>query len=178
MTIARRARYGRIERMVEELLVTHGVASRPPVPIEAIVKAHSISLRRGDFGDVSGLLLRDAETAVIGVNGSHPKTRQRFTVAHEFGHFLLHEGIVDHVDRGYRVNYRNRESSLARDVEEIEANFFAASLLMPRSMLEKLDAVSAIDSDRGVRDLAKTFEVSAHAMSLRLANVYSEHAPF
>jgi Zn-dependent peptidase ImmA (M78 family) len=105
-------------------------------------------------------------------------TRRRFTIAHEFGHYLLHEGISEHVNYGYRVNFRDQESSLARDVEEIEANFFAASLLMPRSMLDACGAVHAVDSDVLVRNLAKRFQVSQHAMSLRLANVYRRYTPF
>jgi Zn-dependent peptidase ImmA (M78 family) len=76
------------------------------------------------------------------------------------------------------VNYRNDVSSLARDVEEIEANFFAASLLMPKRMLDACNGIDAIDDDRRVRELAKRFSVSAHAMSLRLANVYSRYAPY
>ena len=143
-----------------------------------MVREYGIELRRGDLEDVSGLLVRGEETAVIGVNSGQSRVRQRFTIAHEFGHFLLHEGIREHVDHGYRVNYRDQESALARDVEEIEANFFAASLLMPKRLLDARDAVHAIDDDLLVAALAKEFNVSRHAMSLRLANVYSRFAPY
>lgn len=178
MSTARRARYGRIERMVDALLEADGVAEVPPVPVEAMIRRRGISLQKGDLEDVSGLLVRDGSSSIIGVNGGHPVVRQRFTIAHEFGHFLLHEGIVEHVDHGYRVNYRNDESSLARDVEEIEANFFAASLLMPKRMLDVCDGVGAIDDDQRVSKLARLFNVSAHAMSLRLSNVYRRFAPY
>lgn len=178
MSTFRRARYGRIERMVDELLDADGIGDAPPVPVEAMIHRRGISLQKGDLEDVSGLLVRDGSSSIIGVNGSHPAVRQRFTIAHEFGHFLLHEGIVEHVDHGYRVNYRNDESSLARDVEEIEANFFAASLLMPKRMLDACGGVDAIDDDQRVKQLATRFNVSAHAMSLRLANVYRRFAPY
>lgn len=175
---SRRARYGRIERLVGGLLEAAPATAEPPVPVERMVRVHGIEIRKGDLDDVSGLLLRSDDGAIIGVNAKQSRVRQRFTVAHEFGHFLLHEGIREHVDRGYRVNFRNRESELARDVEEIEANFFAASLLMPRRMLDALDASQAIDDDAAVRRLAGAFNVSGHAMSLRLANLYSNHAPY
>lgn len=178
MTPARRARYSRIERIVDGLV--EGVHAAP-VPVEAMVRAHGITLRSGDLGeDVSGLLIRggDGADAIIGVNATQPRTRRRFTIAHEFGHFLLHEGISEHVDQGYRVNFRSGESALATNVEEIEANFFAASLLMPRRLLDAHGAIEAVDSDSLVGQLAATFEVSRHAMSLRLANVYREHAPY
>jgi Zn-dependent peptidase ImmA (M78 family) len=153
-------------------------AATVPVPVERMVKDRGITLRKGDLGDVSGLLLRDLGSATIGVNSTQSPVRQRFTIAHEFGHFLLHEGIVEHVDHGYRVNYRSELSSQATEVEEIEANFFAASLLMPRSMLDEREAVAALDDDRMVRALAREFEVSQHAMSLRLANIYRQFAPY
>lgn len=178
MTPPRRARYGRIERIVEELLAAEPHISAP-VPVERMVRARGISIRRGPLDDdVSGLLVRQGDAATIGVNEGQSSLRQRFTIAHEFGHFMLHEGMVEHVDRGYRVNFRNQQSSLARDVEEIEANFFAATLLMPLRLLDAAGAVDAVDDDAMVETLAKSFQVSRHAMSLRLANVYRRYAPF
>lgn len=172
-----RARYSRIERVVEGLLLEANI-TEPPVPVERMVGNHGLEVRRGDLGDVSGLLVRDGAGAVIGVNSTQSRVRQRFTIAHEFGHYLLHEGIREHVDQGYRVNYRDEESGLARNVEEIEANFFAASLLMPRRFLNARKAVRAIDDDGLVALLAKEFNVSRHAMSLRLASVYRSQSPF
>lgn len=166
-----RPRYRRIERLVLNLLASNNITTAP-VPIEKFVKRQKVSIKYGDLGDVSGLLLREGSLATIGVNSSHPHVRQRFTIAHEFGHFLLHTGIIAHCDRDYRVNYRSEESSQATNVEEIEANFFAATLLMPRPFLDQQDALMALDDDRAVRVLAHQFDVSGHAMSLRLANIY------
>jgi Zn-dependent peptidase ImmA (M78 family) len=172
----RRARYSKIERIVAGLLASS--APGVPVPVERMVKDQGIALRKGDLGEVSGLLLRDTSGTTIGVNSTQSSVRQRFTIAHEFGHFMLHEGISEHVDHSYRVNYRSEVSSQATDVDEIEANFFAASLLMPRSMLDEREAAAALDDDRKVRLLAREFDVSQHAMSLRLANLYKQFAPF
>ena len=90
----------------------------------------------------------------------------------------MHEGISSHVDRDYRVNFRSKQSSLAIDVNEIEANFFAASLLMPEQFLINEKAIEVLDSDKGVKRLAAKFKVSRHAMSLRLANVFRTHSPY
>lgn len=177
MSAPRRARYTKIEKVVEGLLTEHRV-SKAPVPVESIVSSYGIHLKKGDLEDVSGLIVRDGSSITIGVNSEQSRTRQRFTIAHEFGHFLLHEGLSSHVDHNYRVNFRSGASSLAIDVEEIEANFFAASLLMPRTFLDAEDAIEAVDSDASVGRLAKLFNVSRHAMSLRLGNVYREHSPF
>lgn len=171
----RRARYSKIDAMVTRLLLDHG-QTRPPVRIESIAKALGVEVRTGDLGDVSGVLVRHGDTAIIGTNSEQGAQRQRFTIAHELGHFLLHEGITNHVDRNYRLNYRSAESSQATNVEEIEANYFAASILMPKHFLDARNAEEALDSDSLVAALAKEFHVSRHAMSLRLANLYQ--APY
>ncbi len=177
MNAPRRARYTKIENLVSSLLEKHQV-DQAPVPVERIVASYGIQLRKGDLEDVSGLIVRAGTSVTIGVNAKQSRKRQRFTIAHEFGHFLLHEGMSSHVDKNYRVNFRSDESSLAVDVEEIEANFFAATLLMPKAFLHKANAVDAVDSDRSVAELAAMFNVSQHAMSLRIGNVYREHSPF
>lgn len=166
-----RVRYAKIERFVESLLTEHKI-SGPPVRIDKLVRKFNIDLKSGDLGEFSGLVVREGSSATIGVNYKHPETRQRFTIAHEFGHFLLHAGISAHYDRDYRVNFRSAESSQATNVEEIEANFFAASILMPRKFLDKDKAVLTLDSDVEVQKLAKRYDVSRHAMSLRLVNLY------
>lgn len=150
----------------------------PAVPIEKLLRKHCIDLKVGHLEDVSGLLVRSAESAMIGVNASHPEVRKRFTIAHEFGHYMLHAGISAHYDRDYRINFRSRESSEATNIEEIEANFFAASILMPKHFLDRDQAVMALDNDEEVAKLAKKYNVSRHAMSLRLGNVYRVYKPF
>ena len=105
----------------------------------------------------------------IGVNAKQSPARRRFTIAHEFGHFLLHEGFPAMSITTTASIFARMRSSLAVDIEEIEANFFAACLLMPKQFLIAVDAIEALDSDRAVGRLATAFKVSRHAMSLRLA---------
>ncbi len=126
--------------------------------------------------DLSGLLYRDGDQVVIGVNNGHAARRRRFTVAHEIGHLVLHKGrplVLDHV----RVNFRNATSSTATDHEEIQANAFAAELLMPAAQV-LASAKAALEGGRAsdaalVRDLADGFEVSEQAMEYRLVNLGS-----
>lgn len=121
------------------------------------------------------MLYRDRDRSVIGVNSSHPLTRQRFTIAHELGHLLLHGSrsvIVDtHVFR------RDQTSSMGTETEEREANGFAAELLMPSVFVEReFDAV--LDDDPGVTArqlvarLAAVFGVSEQAMEIRLGTLH------
>ena len=67
---------------------------------------------------------------MIGVNEDHHSNRQRFSIAHEIAHFVLHHGDT-YIDKGYRVHFRDLESGSGTKREEMEANAFAAALLMP-----------------------------------------------
>lgn len=156
------------------LLKTQGITCPPINPI-SIAKNLGISVEKAPFSeDLSGVLMREDGHAIIALNKAHPKLRQRFTVAHELGHFALkHQGdmFVDHKV----LNKRDGRSKIAIDPQEIEANAFAAALLMPERMV--LDAVIDIAADGTpqrndlIKRLAKTFEVSALAMEFRLVNL-------
>jgi Zn-dependent peptidase ImmA (M78 family) len=169
-----RPRYARIEQLVESLLKEAGVTA-PPVPIETIVKARGITIRELDLKDVSGLVVRDGNLTVIGVNKDHVPTRKRFTIAHECAHALLHDGKEVRYDKDFRVDFRSGVSSLGVDVEEMEANFFAACILMPRRFLEADPRISQMDVEEDASDtvklLAARYKVSSHAMSIRLGTL-------
>src|SRR6266581_6619050 len=118
-----------IQQRVTELLEKFNI-KRAAVDVEKIAKELNIEIVRGDVDeDVSGYLMRDLRTgkAVIGVNDSHIKPRQRFTIAHELGHFLLHTGETFHVDQekgALTVKFRDAQSSTGEDDSEREANLF------------------------------------------------------
>ena len=172
-----RPRFSFIVRLTERLLSDRAVTA-PPVPVEAIAKAMGCRIVFGPLQNISGILVRSAEGATIGVNERQPPARRRFTIAHELGHLLLHRGDQITYDHEFRVNLRSVESSEGRDVEEIEANFFAASLLMPDACLDAdpRTAFIHLDDDAAVGALAKTFKVSQQAMTLRLARLLGRKA--
>ncbi|MCX5006678.1 ImmA/IrrE family metallo-endopeptidase [Streptomyces sp. NBC_00638] len=167
----------RAEQAAVRLLAEAGEVA-PPVNVERLAAHVGVVVSRSSFkdGDVSGMLIRrDGQSPVVGVNDVHSDHRQRFTIAHELGHFLLHPGREVVLDRPVRVNLRDKTSSMATDREEIEANSFAASLLMPadliRSELQRLSAAVRLDPDRCTRRLAEIFDVSDSAMGFRLINL-------
>lgn len=167
----------RAEVRAAQLLADCGVFS-PPVNVEQLVRQQGAMVSKSSFrdGDVSGMLLRrEGQSPVIGVNDSQPLLRQRFTIAHELGHLLLHPGREVVLDRPVRINMRDGLSSTATDREEIEANAFAASLLMPADMVREqlmlLPVTIRQDPDRCTVALAERFEVSTSAMGFRLINL-------
>ena len=160
------------ERVIEELQV-----SRTPVNVELVARGLGLRIHRDVLEKgVSGALIKTKGASQIVVNVLDAKVRQRFSIAHEIGHHVLaHEfkGERVHVDRGH-VLRRDEESSLGVHRQEIEANQFASSLLMPLSLLEPLIeeriAIGPLD-DGDVTELALRFQVSEQAMTLRLTGL-------
>ena len=163
-----------IRSLARHLLDAHRIESYP-VHVEEIVKALEIQVKYEPAdNELSGFLLRDLrhQKAIIGVNRQHPQTRQRFTIAHELGHFLLHEREKLHVDRLFQIQLRNQNSTTGTSEEEKEANLFAAELLMPAHFIHRdLATIEALDleDDLIIPDLAKMYKVSTQAMTLRLS---------
>ncbi len=161
-----------ITQTAEELL-TRGKVQRLPVPVFELAKLAGATVRVGPLAaDLSGFLYRQANSPVLGVNSLHPATRQRFTVAHELGHLLLHKQ-ESFVDRSYPIFLRDELSSRAEDKHEIEANRFAAELLMPARLLLPMVGKTPpdIDDSDQIARLARRFDVSPQAMVFRLINL-------
>lgn len=163
-----------IRELSTDLLEKHNIVSAP-VNVEKIAHAMHLDVRKDRVeGDISGFLFRDHEksSAIIGVNSNHHSNRQRFTIAHELGHFLLHTGDKVHVDRGFEVRLRSDESSKGTDIDEKEANLFAAELLMPKSFVQRdLDEIGSVDltDEDVIKKLADKYQVSPHAFAFRLS---------
>ncbi len=161
----------KISTRVDELLREFNIR-KPPVSVRQIVKKYGLLLTSLPAdNDISGAIIRKNGRVVIAVNTSQPPNRQRFTVAHELAHYFLHQELEEHVDEDFWVAWRNSESSKAINWREIEANSFAAQLLMPAEFLEKdLHALQRIDK-RTIALLAARYGVSAEAMRFRLSNL-------
>ncbi len=164
-----------IRRIVEELLEKNGI-TEPPIPVEKISEECGLSVIRRNVESISGFIIRGEGKAVIGVNSSNPIVRQRFTIAHELGHYLIHPpGTNDvHIDSGFEIRFRDDLSSQGTDTSEQEANFFAAELLMPQQFIQSdLENAGKIDLENGefLEGLAQRYEVSNQALLIRLANL-------
>ena len=167
-----RIRVALIRRKVSQLLQELDI-HEPPVPVRKIARHRDVRIVRvsgEEDEDLSGFFYREGNNTVIGVNKDHALVRQRFTIAHELGHFLLHEHDQVHVDRGFRVRLRSGVSSQGTDRDEMEANRFAAELLMPLQLLRGDVQGREFDltNDAELRSLARRYGVSTQALAIRL----------
>ncbi len=160
-----------IERKAGELLKRLRKGT-PPIDVERI--AQSLGARVLEYpewdDDLSAVLAwMHNDQPVIIVNADHHEHRQRFSIAHEIGHLVLHAGKAACHDSfvnerpGFR---RGPEASTGESDIEVEANQFAAVLLMPRQRLIK-DYIETPEPS----ELADKYKVSEAAMGWRLINL-------
>jgi len=145
-----------------------------------IAEAFGIVVRKAPLEDsLSGFLVRDqVGNTFIGLNDHDGLKRQRFTLAHELGHFFLHsqsETFLDNSVGQHRILARNEISGEGTDAREIEANLFAAELLMPANFIQKdllahqfIDLFGEDSSESVISELACKYNVSVRAMTIRL----------
>lgn len=164
----------RIREMVAALQAAHKLTV--PVDVYELAKQLQIDIRKRDFDEeLSGFAYQKNGEKVIGVNASDGPLRQRFTIAHELGHLFLDPRDDLNYDKKFVLQFRNGLSKEGTDIKEIEANYFAAELLMPeQSLKDELAQFDGLDfeDDEVVKQLADKYDVSQQAMSVRLASLH------
>lgn len=164
-----------IDQLAEDVLRQTG-CDRIPVPVDRVARMLGLKVEAARFGDnVSGVIVFADDSATIGYNIAQAPVRQRFTIAHEIGHFKLHhQKRTLFIDKHYTEVYRRDQASATGDyLIERQANQFAAALLMPRHLLfQELQKVKFdLGDEIALEELAERFQVSAQAMSIRIANL-------
>jgi len=173
----RQATLQSIRRLAASLLEVAEVME-PPVSVDRIAATIGATIRYEPADSrLAGMAYKSPDgVMVIGVNSAERRTRQRFTVAHEIGHLLLHKDDAIHVDEGYVVfGHREDLYRTAPDPKETQANIFASELLMPAHFLQRdfADLVGGFDleSDTAARAFANRYEVSLQTMTIRLSRL-------
>lgn len=150
---------------VQQLISAH--QETVPVNLVGLAAALNLNVKSATLSPgISGEIRPDGLGGyIIRVNRHDSPGRQRFTVAHEIAHFLLHEeyigaGITDD------ALYRSAQS----DRIEAEANRLASDIVMPTSRVR--DAVGERSTASGAleEELAVKFAVSPAAMKIKLGN--------
>lgn len=149
------------------LLRQYNIAE-PPISFARILSGLGIGLLEIEFewdmSSISGFL--DIEKRMIYINASDSFQRRMFTLAHEIGHFMLHQAILELEPWKYELVYRTQLVEWIPDVIEQQANCFAAHLLVPKAMLDKYYHQASVDQ------LTTIFWVSKQLIWYRIATEY------
>jgi hypothetical protein len=151
------------EKTAEGILRSLGMTQAPVNPI-AVAKRLGFDVRASVFRDRStiGRVVVHGGFVRIDVNAADPPTRRNYTIAHEIGHAVLH---LKDVEAGELVDSKEmyRVAGVPRPAKEVEADRFAAALLMPADLVKQQYA-----RDQNEASLARFFAVSPQAMHIRL----------
>lgn len=156
--------YRMVVNAADKVLVDN-VILEPPVELKEIVENAGLTILFADFPEeLSNVMgFYDLGLRHIVVNRADPPNRQRFTVAHEFGHSILHRELIENHPDQYKVLLRQPVGGQKDPVEQ-EANAFAANLLVPRRLLSRFAKVG------DTAELARLFIVSEDVIRWRLVN--------
>jgi Zn-dependent peptidase ImmA (M78 family) len=157
-----------IEQDANSIRKAHGLTSIPINPV-TLANRLGIKVNNAKFSteSLSGLLAKRGNHVTILINQSDSPFRKRFTIAHELGHHFLHlEGdgeILDNEEDLFRTEEHDDDDDRRR---EVQANQFAAALLMPAEEIR-----SYYHKGYGLSELARLFNVSESAMGIRLSSL-------
>lgn len=154
----------------EAILLQEGISSLPVDPM-AIAASHNIIVQaKPDSADgVSGMLLRHGDAFGI-LYASHVPSEgfQRFSVAHELGHYFL-DGHIDHVLPSDGA-HASHAGFVTTDPYELEADHFAAGLLMPSGLFKRRIGTRA-SGLAAIESLAQDCRTSLTATAIRYAEL-------
>lgn len=173
-------RWNYLKKKVQEVLIRSGIKGAP-VDLNRIAEEFNIRIKKEkpEDDDISGMFYKDENgDSVIGVNSNHHETRQNFSIAHELGHIILHATENFHIDdkKLSPIMYRNSISSSGTEELEVEANQFAAELLMPEEFLKAdikkyFSQHKDIVAENFIKDIATLYAVSEEALIIRLTKL-------
>ena len=139
-----------------------------PIKIGSLAKELGVEVKKSTLpAGISGEIKEISGRVIARINRHDVKERQRFTIAHEVAHYLLHRskvggGIVDD------VLYRSALS----DELEAEANRLAADIIMPWGLIKKsLEYLGGKKTESNIELVAVEAEVSVTAMKIRLGKL-------
>lgn len=152
----------------EERAIIEPFLAEIPVRVASMARELGIEVKAATLKPRISGQIGKSDTSLSGyrirVNRHEAKSRQRFTIAHEIAHFLLHR---DYIGDGIEdtILYRSTLS----DRREAEANRLGAELIMPeRSIIQQLRELGGRATPEIASIMANRYDVSEAAMKIRL----------
>jgi len=159
----------------EKVLADYNIQAAP-VPVDRIAKQMGAQLRFSPLDqELSGMIFIKDGVPIIGVNSLHHPNRQRFTIAHEIGHLVLHrQALISavHVDKDFKL-FRGPKTAEISEPMEVAANYFGSALLVPKAFIDPfLDELHVdMDDEKPLEELAQKFRVSKQVLTYRIQNL-------
>jgi Zn-dependent peptidase ImmA (M78 family) len=154
-----------------QLWTLYGFRSPAELVLEDLALALGVLVVEAPLAKADARLIRKGPRGLVRVKQDIPEPgRKRFAVAHELGHWLIHK-------EQSQVNACTDQNMVAKykaGAPEVEANYFAAELLMPEKLFT-LRLRKSRPSFELIKDLAREFDTSLTATAIRCAEVTNDY---
>lgn len=155
-----------VGQRAEALIAELGISSAEELDVEAIAMACGVEVRYERLNGCEASLVGFKDNAIATINPSGVRGRERFSIAHEVGHWKLHKG------RSFQCRVDDADANLASNREmEKEADMYAAHLLMPAPIFVPMVKAFGEPNFQNLTKIADELETSLLATALRLANI-------
>ncbi|MDR2009421.1 MAG: ImmA/IrrE family metallo-endopeptidase [Bacteroidales bacterium] len=164
----------RAKKLLEEI----GCDEITDIPMEIFVSGLGATLIEEPLHNSDGKIIRGNKKTIIKINSEiQYLEKKRFTIAHEVGHYILHDklDLEVHNENSNTLNwFQASEAQAKKGIQEWEANDFASELLMPEAIIKK-EVYCKKFSPQLLNDLSKRFKTSLTSIIFRLIslNLYS-----
>src|SRR5882672_6293278 len=149
----------------EQLLDELGISAPQEIDVEVIAEHCGATVVYEPLQTCEARVIGVEDRAIITVNRNSIRSRQRFSAAHELGHWIYDRGVVAIACRDAPM-----QASWSGGDRETRANWFAADLLLPRAMFVPL-AKKRNSSFETVESLSEVFQTSLTATAIRLVQL-------
>lgn len=152
--------------LAEAVVAQFGIRDTQDLDIEAIACDRGVSVEKHNLTGCEATLVGVGNRAIATIKPSPVPGRERFSLAHELGHWSMHRG------QSFRCRVDDPDENLManRDLEK-QADQFASHLLMPGPIFNPAVKALGTPSFKEVETLARAFQTSMVATSLRLAAI-------
>lgn len=157
------------ENAATQLIDKYGIEAPEHIRLSDIAFHEGVLVVNEPVARATASLVRIGNTATIRVSPSDIPERQRFSIAHELGHFKLNH-LAGELKK---VCTKKDMMSWYKSSIETEANFFASELLLPKKLVEKMCDVSDVNF-KPVQEIKNKFRVSLTAAAIRFVRLNPE----
>jgi len=175
MSLRTRPKQTLAEAKAREIIQKLGITLPNEIDVVKIAALRKIRVKERSLNGCDGMMVRKDNRAIISVRETIPNIKKkRFVIAHELGHVLLHPHIkqsdIFSLSKFEQMQYRNSHS-------EMEANYFAAELLMPSHLF--IDALNQVEpSFSEIKRLANIFNTTLSATAIQFVKYSREPCAF
>ena len=149
----------------------YGFRTVADLELEVLALARGVVVLEGRLDTADARLVRKGNAGLLRVNQAiREPGRKRFAIAHELGHFEIHADQTQLSACSSQDMIADYKGSLP----EVEANWFAAELLMPRHLFAA-QLGNAFPSFSVVRALASSFGTTVTATALRMVELSDDY---